>query len=629
MAQEIQMISLIGFGGLCLSFLFSILIILSYFFRKKKYAFLIFDYSIYLSCFCVIIAFLALMCAYISSDFTNFNVFQNSHSSKPLLYKITGTWGNHEGSMLLWLLIMAIYKIFFSFNRTLDNKLKNLTIFFQTSLYLLFCSFVVFTSNPFLVNSIKVNEGLGLNPILQDPALAIHPPILYIGYVGFSLILSLALAGLVLNKIDETWVKTTKKWTLFCWSMLTGGIALGSYWAYYELGWGGWWFWDPVENVSIMPWIAGLALVHSLMITEQDQLLKRWIVFLSILCFALSIFGTFLVRSGILTSVHSFASDSSRGIFILILFLVIIGFSFILFIFKSEDSNKKLNLLFINKSSALVFNNIVMLIACITILLGTIYPIIIEVLTNKRMSVGAPFFNSTALPILLPGFLLMSVAPALSWQTNKFPKFKSYFFIFFSISCLTFVIVYFTDFNIWGFVGIALGLIIIILSLLSIYYNYTKHYLKNFFVYNNALIAHIGVGIMILGITCSSIFQSIYNKTFVLNETKIIGKYSLTLEDIKISERNNFQELIAKFTLSKSNLVLSSINPGKRYYYVSKIITTEAGIYHDWFQDFYIVLGNEKDKKWSVKIYQNPLVSFIWIGIVLMIFSGLMGIRKK
>jgi cytochrome c-type biogenesis protein CcmF len=342
------------------------------------------------------VSFFSLMFAYINSDFSNYNVFQNSHSSKPMLYKITGTWGNHEGSMLLWLIIMMFYCFLFSFNKTLEKQLKKLTIFFQTFLYCFFLLYVVISSNPFLVNSIEVSEGLGLNPILQDPALAIHPPMLYFGYVGFSLVLSLAIAGLILDKINTDWILVTKQWTLFCWSMLTGGIALGSYWAYYELGWGGWWFWDPVENVSLMPWIVGLALVHSLMMTQKEQLLKRWIVFLSILCFSLSIFGTFLFRSGILTSVHSFASDSSRGIFILIIFLVITGFSFIVFILKSNDPKKKLNLLFINKTSSLVINNILMLIACITILLGTIYPIIIEVITNNRISVGAPYYNSTA-----------------------------------------------------------------------------------------------------------------------------------------------------------------------------------------------------------------------------------------
>ena len=623
------MISLIGFTSLFFSFLLSILILITYFFQNKKYSQKIFYFLIYFNLLSILISFFSLMFAYISSDFTNYNVFQNSHSSKPLLYKITGTWGNHEGSMLLWLVIMIFYCFFFSFNKTLENNLKKLTIFFQTSLYLCFSSYVIFASNPFLVNSIEMNEGLGLNPILQDPALAIHPPILYCGYVGFSLILSLAISGLILDQINTKWIIVTKKWTLFCWSMLTGGIALGSYWAYYELGWGGWWFWDPVENVSLMPWIAGLALVHSLMMTQKEQLLKRWIVFLSILCFSLSIFGTFLVRSGILTSVHSFASDSSKGIFILILFLVITGFSFIVFIFKSSNSNGKLNLLFINKTSALVINNILMLIACITILLGTIYPIIIEVITNNRISVGAPYYNSTALPILLPGFLLMSIAPALSWQTNKLPKLKSYLFLFILISIITLLVSYFSFFNTWGFIGILLSLCIIGASLISLYNNYDTHGLKNFFNYNNALIAHIGVGIMILGITCSSIFQSEYNLSFSINETKEVNGYIYKLEETKIYNKKNYQELMGVFKIYKNNKIITEVRPSKRYYNVSKMITTEVGIYRHWFQDFYIILGNENDNKWSVKIYQNPLVNFIWFGVVLMVISGLIGIKKQ
>ena len=623
------MISLIGFSSLCFSFFSSIIVILNFSYKNKKHSEKIFFYAVYLSTLFIIISFFSLMSAYIFSDFSNFNVFQNSHSSKPLLYKITGTWGNHEGSMLLWIVIMSLYNLFFSFNKTLEINLKKLTIIFQSSLYVCFVLFVIFTSNPFLVNSVIMNEGLGLNPILQDPALAIHPPMLYLGYVGFSLILSLSLAGMTLNKIDTKWIITTKNWTLFCWSMLTGGIALGSYWAYYELGWGGWWFWDPVENVSLMPWIAGLALVHSLMMTKREQLLKKWIVFLSILCFSLSVFGTFLVRSGILTSVHSFASDSSRGIFILILFLVITGFSFILFIIKSEQTNKKLNLLFINKTSALVINNIVMLVACLTILLGTIYPIIIEVITNERISVGQPYFNSTALPILLPGFLLMSVAPALSWQTNRLDKYKNYLFIVFSISILTFCISYFTFFSAWGFVGITLSLIIIASSIFSIYNNYMKYNLKNFITNNNALIAHLGVGVMILGITCSSVFKLEINDSFLLNDVKTYGKYTFELEKIDILEKENFQELRAVFKLYNNDKLIAEINPGKRYYHVSKMITTEAGIYRHWMKDFYIVLGSETNSSWGVKIYQNPLVNFIWIGVLIMIFSGLVGIRNK
>ena len=623
------MISLIGFIGLILSFVCNVIVIGSYYFKINQRFNQIFYLALYCSLLFICLSFFALMFAYISSDFSNFNVFQNSHSSKPLLYKITGTWGNHEGSMLLWLLIMSLYNIFFSFNTTLGEPMQKLTIVFQSFLYLCFSLFVILTSNPFLVNSIDINEGLGLNPILQDPALAIHPPILYTGYVGFSLILSLALAGLILNKLDNIWIQVLKRWTMFCWLMLTGGIALGSYWAYYELGWGGWWFWDPVENVSLMPWITGLALVHSLMITKQEQLLKRWVIFLSILCFSLSILGTFLVRSGILTSVHSFAADASRGIFILILFLTITGFSFIIFILKSPHSNKQINLLFINKTSALIINNVVMLIACITILLGTIYPIIIEVLTNKRMSVGAPYYNSTVLPILLPGFLIMSIAPMLSWQSNKLDKIKNYIYILIVTSILTLLITYLTKFNIWGFTGTILGLWIIAASLLSILHNCLKYKFKKFFIYNNALIAHMGVGIMIIGITFSSIFQTKNNFTIQTGEIVNSGQYSLQLKNLKIEEKNNFQELLGIFLLHKKNEFLTTIKSSKRYYYVSKVITTEAGIYHDWFQDFYLVLGNEKNNKWSITIYHNPLVSFIWIGVMIMIFSGMVGIFKR
>ena len=623
------MISLIGFIGLILSFVCNFIVTVSYYFRNNLRFNQIFYIALYCSLFFICLSFFTLMFAYISSDFSNFNVFQNSHSSKPLLYKITGTWGNHEGSMLLWLMIMSLYNIFFAFNTTLGDSIKKLTIVFQSFLFLCFSSFVILASNPFLVNSVDVNEGLGLNPILQDPALAIHPPVLYIGYVGFSLILSLALAGLILNKLDNLWIQVLKRWAMFCWVMLTGGIALGSYWAYYELGWGGWWFWDPVENISLMPWIAGLALVHSLMITQQEQSLKQWIVFLSILCFSLSILGTFLVRSGILTSVHSFATDPSRGIYILILFLVVTGFSFIVFILKSPYSNKKLNLLFINKTSALVINNIVMLIACITVLLGTIYPIIVEVLTNKRISVGAPYYNSTVVPILLPGFLIMSIAPMLSWQSNKLVRIKNYIFILIVTSILTVLITYLTKFNIWGFIGTLLGLWIIAVSLLSILQNCLRFKFKKFFIYNNALIAHMGVGIMIIGITFSSIYQTKNNFTIQADKTINTGQYSLQLKNMQISKKNNFQELQGIFLLYKNNEFLTTIKSGKRYYYVSKIITTESGIYHDWFQDFYLVLGDEKNKQWSITIYHNPLVSLIWVGVIIMIFSGMVGILKR
>ena len=569
------------------------------------------------------------MMAYITSDFSNFNVFQNSHSDKPLIYKISGTWGNHEGSILLWLFMISIYSFVYSFvSRSLvEFKINVLKI--QNGIYLIFALFIIFTSNPFLVNSVVVSEGLGLNPILQDPALAIHPPMLYLGYVGFSLVFSLAIASLLKNNDNQNWINETKKWSIVSWTFLTAGIALGSYWAYYELGWGGWWFWDPVENISLMPWIVGLALVHSLIMIRGEQVIERWIVFLSILCFSLSVLGTFLVRSGILTSVHSFASDASRGLFILLIFFLTTGFGFLVFLIKSPKEKNNLHLLLINKTSALIINNILMIIAMLTILLGTIYPIIIEVLTNTRVSVGGPYFNSTVLPVLLPGFLLMSIAPVLSWQSNKIKKFRTYVITFLILSLVVSLYSYFTDFNIWGFLGLILGSWIILASILSIILRYkfliSFSYLKSI----NSFVAHTGVGIMIIGITFSSVYQKEYNFNISSGDQINIDDNILKLENIKILEEKNYQSLKATFSLTKKKELVDYILPSKNFYPVSKMITTEAGIYHDWLKDIYIILGNEQDGIWSIKIYLNPLVSLIWIGVFIMIFSGFIAIFKK
>ena len=621
------MISLVGFSSLCLSTLFSFLAFLpqSLINLKIKYFYIILRSSTLLVC----VSFMSLMTAYITSDFSNFNVFQNSHSDKPLIYKISGTWGNHEGSILLWLSMISIYGFLYSFiSRSFDDfKINVLKI--QNGIFLIFALFVIFTSNPFLVNSVEVNEGLGLNPILQDPALAVHPPMLYLGYVGFSLVFSLGIASLLKNDNDQNWIFETKKWSIVSWTFLTVGIALGSYWAYYELGWGGWWFWDPVENISLMPWIVGLALVHSLIMIRGEQAIERWIVFLSILCFSLSILGTFLVRSGILTSVHSFASDASRGLFILLIFFLTTGFGFLIFLIKSPAKKNNLSFLLLNKTSALIINNILMIIAMLTILLGTIYPIIIEVLTNTRISVGGPYFNSTVLPILLPGFLLMSIAPVLSWQSNKIKKYRNYVISFLLLSLFVCLHAYFTDFNIWGFVGLFLGSWIVLASILSIILRYKFLLSFNYIKSINSFVAHIGVGIMIIGITFSSVYQNEYNFDISSGDKIDVDGNILKLENIKVLKEKNYQSLKATFSITKGKEIVDYILPAKNFYPVSKMITTEAGIYHDWLKDIYIILGNEQNGIWSVKVYLNPLVSFIWIGVFIMIFSGFIAIFKK
>ena len=622
------MISLIGFCFLCLAIAISLVLIALNIFKSNSLNLYQFNLIARLCTISIIISFIMLICAYVISDFSNYNVFQNSHTTKPLVYKISGVWGNHEGSMLMWLCIMSLYGCFFTFNKA-NEKLKRTTIVVQNILFLFFSLFVLFVSNPFLVNTINVQEGLGLNPILQDPALAIHPPLLYIGYVGYSLIFSLAITGLIYKTIDREWVYYVKFWSLFCWSFLTAGIALGSYWAYYELGWGGWWFWDPVENVSLMPWIAGLALVHSLFIYNKEQILKRWIVFLSILCFSLSIFGTVLVRSGILTSVHTFASDPSRGLFILLIFFLITGFGFLVLIIKYPSDEKKINLMFLNRTSALVINNIIMIIACTTILLGTIYPIIIEVITNSRISVGGPYFNSTVIPIMLPGFLLMSIAPILSWQTNKIKKIKNYVFAFIFLSIIILISSVFLSFNPWAIIGIFIGSWIIVASTMSIYLYFKPSFSLLFVKKINAYIAHIGVGVLILGITASSVFKFEQDYFLSINEKFEFKDVVITFKEIKLNNKKNFQELRGSFVIEKNNRKIASIDSGKNFYFTNKTITTEAGIFHDWFRDIYIVIGEQEGNKWSIKIYNNPLVNFIWFGIIIMIFSGFVGLIKK
>jgi len=620
------MSSLVGFLSLVFAIGINFYLFLSrYIFKFHKQKFNLF---IRFSSLLTLLSFFSLMYAYVVSDFSNYNVFQNSHSNKPLIYKISGTWGNHEGSMLLWLCILSIFSFFFSFTKNIEDNFQKLTLIIQAFLHILFGLFIVFTSNPFLVNSILVNEGLGLNPILQDPGLAVHPPILYAGYVGYSIVFSIAIAGLFQNTDDE-WLYVAKKWSLISWTFLTGGIALGSYWAYYELGWGGWWFWDPVENISLMPWIAGLALVHSLMMVRGEQAIKKWIVFLSILCFSLSVFGTFLVRSGILTSVHSFAADASRGIFILLIFFIVTGFGFLVFLLKEPKKSNTLNLLFINKVSALVINNILMIIATLTILLGTIYPIIIEVLYNKRISVGGPYFNSTVIPIMIPGFLLMSIAPILSWQTNKINNSKKYVLAFIILSVLVILQSYFLDFNTWGFVGLLLGFWIILASIIAIFSSYKIKINIKFFKIINPHVAHIGVGIAIIGITCSSVFQN--ELDFNLNEGdkfNVNGK-TVLFEKIETTNEINFQSLRGKFLFDIEKNQSKEIEAGKNYYPVSKMITSEAGILHQWNKDIYFILGDQKNNEWFVKVLINPFVSFIWLGVIIMMYSGLIAVSRR
>ena len=580
--------------------------------------------------FWIALAFFVLMSAFLSNDFSVKYVADNSNTQLPLLFKASAVWGSHEGSLLLWVFVLSLWTVAVSiFSKRIPSDLINQTLVVLGSISFGFLIFLLFTSNPFERLMMPPLEGRELNPLLQDFGLAVHPPMLYMGYVGLAIPFAFVLSALIRGQLDSTWIRWTRPWALVSWSFLTVGITLGSWWAYYELGWGGWWFWDPVENISLMPWIAGLALVHSLLMIRGEQAIEKWIVFLAILCFSLSILGTFLVRSGILTSVHSFASDASRGLFILLIFFLTTGFGFLIFLIKTPSKKDDLHLLLINKTSALIINNILMMITVFTILLGTIYPIIIEVLTNKRISVGGPYFNSTVLPILLPGFLLMSIAPVLSWKTNQIKKFRIYVICFLILSLIVSLQSYFTSFNTWGFIGLILGSWIIIASIISIMIRHRFSFTIKYITSINSFIAHIGVGVMIIGVTFSSIYQKEYNFNIEVGDKVSLENEILKFNDMQIIEEKNYQSLKANISIKKKNGNIIYIKPGKNYYPVSKMITTEAGIYHDWFKDIYITLGSENNNIWFIRVLINPLVSFIWLGVIIMVFSSAIAVIKK
>jgi len=574
------------------------------------------------------ISFFLLMYAYIVSDFTLLNVFQNSHTTKPILYKIAGVWGNHEGSMLLWILVLTIFNYFiFKLYNKKHSTFISKTLETQALIILGFLLFTIFTSSPFEKIIPTPQDGLGFNPILQDPALAIHPPLLYIGYVGFSAAFSISVATLALNDSEKIpWHSYMKPFVVAAWTFLTIGIAFGSLWAYYELGWGGWWFWDPVENASFMPWLIGTALLHSLIIVEKRKSLQNWVLLLSILAFLLSVVGTFLVRSGILTSVHTFALDPTRGIYILLFTSLIGAYSLILFGTKSKKFLNKNYFNLLSKESAILINNILMVIVCATVFLGTIYPLIIEVFTKNKISVGEPYFNSTVVPIMIPAILVMGVGPILSWKKENGSKvFKKIFpNIFLTIVMTIFFFFIYKSYSIVGVIGISLAFWIIFNSLFII--------IKKISNYSSGMIfSHFGVGLLILGITGSSVWQEEKIIRMKINNETQINKYNIMLKEMNEIKEQNYIALQGNFTIYDSKKkIITNLKPENRFYPITGIFTTEASIHTNLFRDLYIVLGDgNKIDGWTVRIYHNPLVIWIWIGALTIFLGGIVSTNKN
>jgi cytochrome c-type biogenesis protein CcmF len=588
-------------------------------------------------------AFAALVVLHVTSDFSVANVYENSHSMKPLIYKITGVWGNHEGSMLLWVSILALFGgLVAAFGNNLPHSLRAYVLAVQAWIAGAFYLFILITSNPFLRIGSPPIEGRDLNPILQDPGLAVHPPLLYLGYVGFSISFSFAVAALLEGRIDAAWARWVRPWTLLAWVFLTVGIAMGSYWAYYELGWGGWWFWDPVENASLMPWLAGTALLHSALVMEKRNALKVWTILLSILTFSLSLLGTFLVRSGVLTSVHAFASDPTRGVFILLILCTFIGGS--LALYAARASSLKQGGLFapISREGALVLNNLFLTTACATVLVGTLYPLGLEVLTSEKISVGAPFFNLTFAPLFVPLMAAVPFGPMLAWKRGDLLGASQRLMAagIASLLALAFVWAWARGGSSLAPLGIGLAVWVIVgafsdlaerLALFRSPFPVSLRRARGLPRSNwGTAFAHAGIGLALIGIVCETTWNSEYIGIMKPEDVRTIAGYQFRLDGLMERQGPNFRELVAQFTVSVDGQPLAIMKPSKRNFTTRSSSTTEAALESRGLSQLYMSLGDVgADGAITVRIYHKPLVLLIWFGPVLMAIGGLLSLSDR
>ena len=579
----------------------------------------------FLQLFFVVVSFLALVISFIISDFSNETVFNNSHTTKPLFYKISGTWGNHEGSLLLWLLVLTLF-IFIFLLRTKNQpiKYKILTLVFQQVIIIGFFLFLILTSNPFNYLFPVPNEGLGLNPILQDPALAIHPPILYLGYVGSSIIFSSALAATSLKMVSTNWAIHIKKWVLISWIFLTLGILLGSIWAYYELGWGGFWFWDPVENVSLMPWLALTTLLHCILVLERKETLTSWVIILSIATFTLSMCGTFLVRSGILNSVHTFANDPERGLFILIFLFTLIFLSLLIFfVFHKPGQNNQANFFWLSKETSILINNWFMMYFLSVVLIGTVYPIFLDVISSQKISVGPPFYHKLIIPFLIPFLLMMAIGPKLKWIKSDL-KDKIYLFSLLVISVLiSFFIV--KNFN----ANVLVNTILISAALYLFFITLRDFFIKK---YKNLAqnIAHFGFSLLILSILFNNLFSSEIITNLKVGETYNSSKTKIVFESINQKKQKNYNSIIANFSITNSEGINNNLSPELRIYNQPKITTSEADIKTTLMKDKFIVINLVQNQDYfNVRYQVKPFMLWIWLSVMIISFGGLISLLKK
>lgn len=591
----------------------------------------------------VAFAFAVLTYAHVVSDFSVENVWENSHSLVPLIYKYSGVWGNHEGSMMLWLLILALFSALVAiFGANLPETLKANVLAVQAWISLAFTLFILLTSNPFLRLDPAPAEGRDLNPVLQDIGLAVHPPLLYLGYVGFSVCFSFAVAALIEGRIDAAWARWVRPWTLAAWTCLTLGIAMGSYWAYYELGWGGWWFWDPVENASFMPWLAGTALLHSALVMEKREALKIWTVLLAILTFSLSLMGTFLVRSGVLTSVHAFASDPTRGVFILSILLIFIGGALSLFALRAPKLAAGGLFAPISREGALVLNNLILTVACGTVLTGTLYPLLLETLTGDKISVGPPFFNLTFGLLMAPLLVIVPFGPLLAWKRGDLLGALQRLYAVAALAFAAAVVFFYLQHGgpVLSVLGLAAGLFLILGAIADLWYRAGIGKVAGSIAWRRlsglprsafgTALAHAGLGVSVLGIVAVTTFQSEHVVEMKPGATVDAGGYSLEFDGMRAAKGPNYTEERGHFTIRRAGVTIADTWSAKRLYTARQMPTTEAGILTFGLSQLYVSLGDAtKDGGIVVRIWWKPFILCIWGGALIMAAGGCVSLSDR
>ncbi|WP_315754409.1 heme lyase CcmF/NrfE family subunit [Bradyrhizobium sp. SZCCHNRI2007] len=592
----------------------------------------------------VAIAFACLTSLFVHSDFSVQVVAANSHTLKPLLYKVSGVWGNHEGSMLLWVLILSLFGAAVAlFGTNLPERLQSNVLGVHGMIGLGFLAFIVSTSNPFARLVDAPLEGNGLNPILQDPGLAFHPPFLYLGYVGFSMAFSFSVAALIEGKVDAGWARWVRPWVLAAWCFLTIGITLGSAWAYYTLGWGGWWFWDPVENASFMPWLAGTALLHSALVVERRSALQSWTILLGIVTFSLSLIGTFLVRSGVLTSVHAFAQDPSRGAFILALILVATGGALTLYAIRAPSLKHGALFAAVSRESGLVLNNVLLTAAVATVFLGTFYPLLVDMLGNDKISVGPPYYNLTFVPIMVPLLLAMVIGPVLKWKRDLLVaalqrlRLAGGLAAFVAVAIL--VATFGQRFLVAFFFGIAVWLVIGSLMVLAhrvrlgtttpLATSLNLARTTPLAVYGLVL-AHAGMGVTVAGITGMTAWASEKVQMLRPGQSLQLAGYDIKLRSIGKFPGPNYEAERGSFDITRNGKPFTQLSSERRFYPVRQQQTTAAGIRTNLIWNVYVTLGDPDDKgAWAVRCYYHPLVPLVWIGALMMACGGFISLADR